>query len=87
MSYKVYNKGTEYIAYTSAAKCDMRAQDHDIVVYSIDQYYGDIRITARIERPSAHTLYLISQGRCYLDFDYRVTASSYKNHSGRNGKQ
>jgi len=87
MGYKVYNGGTEYIAYTSSGKSDMYAQDHDIVVYSINQSYGDITITARIERPSAHTLYLISQGRCYLDFDYRVTAGSYRNHAGKYGKQ
>ena len=46
-------------------------EDKDIIIYTVDE--ENQVINARIENPSQHTLYLISQGRCYLGINRKMT--------------
>lgn len=73
MNYKIYYKNDRIQIYYKDDKCNvnMYTLPEDTITYSVN--LQDNTIHARIANPSQHTLYLISQGRCYLWLDTKMT--------------
>ena len=75
MKYKILINGQEYKVSMSDANDYIVANEsepiEDIIDYWVDE--ENLKIHASIRNPSQHTLYLISQGRCYLWLDTRMT--------------
>ena len=71
MNYKVMIGDQLYKIAMSSGEFYKTEYDRDVIVYTVDE--DELVIHARIENPSEHTLYLISQGRCYLWLDTKMT--------------
>lgn len=73
MKYKVYFKGDAVQTYFKEDNCiwDLYDIPEDTIVYTVNT--SNNTINAKIVKPSQHTLYLISQGRCYLGINQKMT--------------
>ena len=71
MKYKVMIGDQPYRVAMSDGEFYRIEHDKDIIIYTVDE--DEQVIHARIENPSQHTLYLISQGRCFLGINQKMT--------------
>lgn len=70
MRYKIYYKGDAVQAISKNDKC-IPMFEKDIIIYTVDANTGIIY--AKIANPSQHTMHLISQGRCFLGLNKKMT--------------
>lgn len=79
MKYKVYYKRDVVQTYFKEDNCIWNLPE-DVIHYTINLNEGakEGTITARIENPSQHTLYLIEQGRCFIT----INCKNFIGHSG-----
>ena len=83
MRYKIVINNKPYKVYFSDVKnyyVKGEKFSEDVIHYTIELNEGDSQgiIYARIENPSQHTRYLISQGRCFITINCR----NFIGHSG-----